>query len=184
MINEEAINTFINTITTKFTKNLYTMDQLKTLARIIINHKLETAATLQAQFNLSPAAATNFPLLFPPTITSDDFVKTITIYNIPPTDNATILALAVVQQAKENLIKDINSFQKTPDHTDKFLMRRILRHNKQSRAKRNIFSEALAGYFTFFTIGSGLSVDHEGTMHLERCYAQKTSFCTRQFVFF
>ena len=75
MINEEAINTFINTITTKFTKNLYTMDQLKTLARIIINHKLETAATLQAQFNLSPAAATNFPLLFPPTITSDDFVK-------------------------------------------------------------------------------------------------------------
>ena len=151
MINEEAINTFINTITTKFTKNLYTMDQLKTLARIIINHKLETAATLQAQFNLSPAAATNFPLLFPPTITSDDFVKTITIYNIPPTDNATILALAVVQQAKENLIKDINSFQKTPDHTDKFLMRRILRLNKQSRAKRNIFSEALAGFLGLAT---------------------------------
>ena len=27
---------------------------------------------------------------------------------------------------------------------------------------------------TFFTIGSSLSVDHEGTMRLERCYAKKT----------
>lgn len=38
--------------------------------------------------------------------------------------------------------------------------------------------------FTFCTIGSSLSVDHEGTMHLERCYAKETAFCTRQFVFF
>ena len=38
--------------------------------------------------------------------------------------------------------------------------------------------------FTFCTIGSSLFVDHEGTMHLERCYAKKTAFCTKQFVFF
>ena len=38
--------------------------------------------------------------------------------------------------------------------------------------------------FTFCTIGSSMSVDHEGTMHLERCYAKKTAFCTWQFVFF
>ena len=38
--------------------------------------------------------------------------------------------------------------------------------------------------FAFCTIGSSLSVDYGGTMHLERCYAKKTEFCTRLFVFF
>ena len=77
-------------------------------------------------------------------------MKTITIYNIPPTDNSTILALAIVQQAK-NLIKEINRFQNTPDRTDKFLMRRILKLNRQTRTKRNIFSEALAGFLGLAT---------------------------------
>ena len=41
MINMEAINIFINTITTKFNKNLYTIEQLKALARMTINNKLQ-----------------------------------------------------------------------------------------------------------------------------------------------
>ena len=36
--------------------------------------------------------------------------------------------------------------------------------------------------FIFCTIGSSMSVDHEGTMHLEMCYSKKTAFCTWNFL--
>jgi hypothetical protein len=56
---------------------------------------------------LVPAKKTaeKFPILFPNGLTADEFAKNLKLYNIPPADNTSLLALALIQQSKQNLIK-------------------------------------------------------------------------------
>ena len=105
---------------------------------------------------LVPAKKTaeKFPILFPNGLTADEFAKNLKLYNIPTADNTSLLALALIQQSKQNLIKNIQLFENSPQTFDPFLIRKIFNSAAAMRSKRNVFSDALAGFLGLATSNS------------------------------
>ena len=97
---------------------------LKQLATLLLKNRFQTASAIQTHFDLSWETAEKFPILFPDGLTSDDFAKNLKLYNIPAANNTSLFALALIQQSKQNLIKNIQLFENSPQTFDPFLIRK------------------------------------------------------------